>query len=117
MVVYEQNKNTIVAKFSQGGKTIQKIWEDSLTDIAYKYLAGTGFFDWNYINSVVPKVIKDRRLVGIAKCHSNDSFNLEEGKRIAREDLINRFNLAKTQLKKEILYAVKHDVQLIKDRM
>jgi hypothetical protein len=117
MIIYEQNKNTIVAKFSQEGKTIQGIWEDSLTDIAYKYLAGTGFLDWNYINAVVPKVLKDRRLVGIAKCHPNDSFNLEEGKRVAREDLINRFNLAKTQLKKEILYVVKHDVQLIRDRM
>lgn len=114
MIIYEQNKNTIVAKFSQEGKTTQKIWEDSLTDIAHKYLAGTGFF---ICIDTVKKVLKDRRLVGIAKCHPNDTFDLEEGKRIAREDLINRFNLAKTQLKKEILYAVKHDVQFIKDRM
>ena len=36
----------------------------------------------------------------LEKDYPNDEFNLEEGKRLARVDLINRFNLAKAQLKK-----------------
>ena len=117
MITYEQNGTTIVAKFSQEGKTLKRIWQESLWEYAKKYTYGTAFNYWGLAESTTKKVLDGRKLVGIAKCHPNDTFDLEEGKRLAREDLINRFNLAKAQLKKEILYKVKHDVKVLRDRM
>ena len=117
MITYEQNGTTIVAKFSQDGKTLKRIWQESLWECVDKYTYGTAFSHWGFADDITEKVLNGRKLVGIAKCHPNDKFNLEEGKRLARVDLINRFNLAKAQLKKEILYAVKHDVKVLRDRM
>jgi hypothetical protein len=117
MITYEQNKNTVIAKFSQNGKLLKNVWRDCLMDYAFNYVNNTAYNTWGFVEDTVDKVMQDRKLVGIAKCHPHDEFDLEEGKRIAREDLINRFNLAKTQLKKEILYAIKKDVKNIKDRM
>lgn len=117
MIVYEQNKNTVIAKFSQNGRTLKRIWQDSLVKCGVTYTENTFFGNMWFMEDMVDKVLEGRKLVGIAKCHPHDEFDLEEGKRIAREDLINRFNLAKTQLKKEILYAIKHDVEIIKARM
>ena len=117
MITYEIHNNVVVAKFYQDGKSLRQIWQDSLEDIYMNYTRGTDFHStWTAIG-LVNKVLVDRRLVGIAKCHPNDEFDLEEGKRLAREDLINRFNLAKTQLKKELLYYIKHQVEIVKNRV
>jgi len=117
MIVYEQNGTTVVAKFYQEGKTLKEVWEDSLGNTLTKYVLGTDFSAYYSVETIVNKVLADRKLVGIAKCHPNDEFNLEEGKRLAREDLINRFNLAKIQLKKELLYYIKHQVEIVKNRV
>ena len=117
MITYETHDNVVVAKFHQDGKTLKRIWQDSLEDIYMNYTRGTDFYNMIIAMELVDKVLADRKLVGIAKCHPNDEFNLEEGKRLAREDLINRFNLAKTQLKKELLYHIKHQVNVVKNRV
>ena len=117
MITYETHDNVVVAKFHQDGKTLKRIWQDSLEDIYMNYTRGTDFYNMIIAMELVDKVLADRKLVGIAKCHPNDEFNLEEGKRLAREDLINRFNLAKIQLKKELLYYIKHQVNVVKNRV
>lgn len=117
MIVYETHDNVVVAKFFQNGKTLKQIWQDSLNGIYANYTSDTDFCNAWIADELVDKVLADRKLVGIAKCHPNDEFNLEEGKRLAREDLINRFNLAKTQLKKELLYYIKHQVIIVKNRV
>ena len=117
MIKYEVKGNVVIAKFYQEGKTLKRIWEDSLYDLVDKYLDNTAFQFSGYINKVVDKVMADRKLVGMAKLHPHDEFDLEEGKRIARKDLMNRFNIAKMQLKKEILYCIKHEVTVVKNRM
>lgn len=117
MITYEQNGNTVIAKFYQDGKSLKRIWQDSLEDILVNYVKGTDFLDPFSVPDIVDKVLADRKLVGIAKCHPNDEFDLEEGKRLARVDLINRFNLAKTQLKKELLQHIKHQVVIVKNRV
>ncbi len=117
MIVYETHDNVVVAKFSQNGKSLRRIWQDSLEDIYMNYTRDTDFCSSWTATELVNKILVDRKLVGIAKCHPNDEFNLEDGKRIARENLINRFNLAKTQLKKELLYYIKHQVEIVKNRV
>jgi hypothetical protein len=117
MITYETHNNVVVAKFYQDGKSLRRIWQHSLEDIYLNYIRGTDFCSSWIATELVDKVLADRKLVGIAKCHPNDEFNLEEGKRLAREDLINRFNLAKTQLKKELLYYIKHQVEIVKNRV
>ena len=117
MIVYETHDNVVVAKFSHDGKSLKRIWQDSLEDILVNYVKGTDFLDPFSVPDIVDKILADRKLVGIAKCHPNDEFDLEEGKRLARVDLINRFNLAKTQLKKELLYYIKHQVNVVKNRV
>ena len=117
MITYEQNGNTVVAKFYQDGKSLRRIWQDSLEDMYINYTRDIDFCSSWTATELVNKVLADRKLVGITKCHPNDEFNLEEGKRLAREDLINRFNLAKTQLKKELLYHIKHQVEIVKNRL
>lgn len=117
MIVYETHDNVVVAKFHQDGKSLRRIWQDSLEDTYMNYTRGTDFFSPWIATELIDKVLADRKLVGIAKCHLNDEFDLEEGKRIARVDLINRFNLAKTQLKKELLQHIKHQVVIVKNRV
>lgn len=117
MIVYETHDNVVVAKFYQNGKSLRQIWQDSLEDIYMNYTGGTDFYSMVIAIELVDKVLADRKLVGIAKCHPNDEFDLEEGKRLARVDLINRFNLAKTQLKKELLQHIKHQVVIVKNRI
>ena len=117
MIVYETHDNVVVAKFHQDGKSLRRIWQDSLEDIYINYTRDTDFCSSWTATEIVNKVLADRKLVGIAKCHPNDEFDLEEGKRLARVDLINRFNLAKTQLKKELLQHIKHQVVIVKNRV
>lgn len=117
MITYETHNNVVVAKFYQDGKSLRRIWQDSLEDIYLNYTSGTDFYSSWAATMFVNKVLADRKLVGIAKCHPNDEFDLEEGKRLAREDLINRYNLAKIQLKKELLQYIKHQVIIVKNRV
>ena len=117
MITYETHNNVVVAKFYQGGKSLRQIWQDSLEDIYMNYTRGTDFYSMMTATELVDRVLADRKLVGIAKCHPNDEFDLEEGKRLARVDLINRFSQAKTQLKKELLYHIRHQVNVVKDRV
>ena len=117
MIVYETHDNVVVAKFHQDGKSLRRIWQDSLENIYMNYTMGTDFYSSWTATELANKVLAGRKLVGIAKCHPNDEFDLEEGKRIARVDLINRFDLAKIQLKKELLQYIKHQVNVVKNRV
>ena len=117
MITYETHDNVVVAKFYQDGKSLRRIWQDSLEDIYTNYTMGTDFYSPWTATELANKILANRKLVGIAKCHPNDEFDLEEGKRLARVDLINRFNLAKTQLKKELLQYIKHQVVIVKNRV
>lgn len=117
MITYSVNGTTVTAKFTKKGTLTKNIWRKSLFDLYYKYTENTAYEDYGYSNYIVNKLLDDRKLVGVAKCHPNDEFNIEEGKRLAREDLLNRFEKAKIQLKKEILYMVKHEVKILQERM
>ena len=117
MIKFEQNGNVVTAKFVKEGYTLRAVWEDSLYNLAQKYLYGTYWANHYFTSDVIDKVMKDRTIVGIAKCHPHDEFDFETGKTLAKKDLLNRFELAKNQLKREILYMLRHDVSLIKDKM
>lgn len=117
MITYETHDNVVVAKFTKEGWNLKRIWRNSLLEILDKYVGGTVFDNYRMAYDIVDKVLQDRKLVGVAKCHPNDEFSLEEGKRLAREDLIRRFNNAERQLQKEMLYAIRHEVEVVKNRV
>ena len=135
MIIFEVEDNVVLAKFKSEFSSSPKItWKTSLIDMAAKWFSKTTFFayypkrrksaNFSYgerqqsdIEKLIDEVLKDRRLVGIAKCHADDKFDLELGKHLAKQDLLSRYKRAEGALKIKILKAIRHDVTAVKDMM
>lgn len=83
-VVYhiDSDKKTVVAKIKCSAFEPQQLFDSQLS----KHICGTGLAvvgdQWTF-DYCVPKVCINSEYVGIAKCHPDDEFNEEFGKRLA----------------------------------
>ena len=120
MIIFEVKDNVVLAKFkSEFSSSPKIIWKNSLIDMAARWFSKITFFA-HYecdIEKLIDEVLKDRRLVGIAKCHADDKFELELGKHLAKQDLLSRYKRAEGRLKIKILKAIRQDVNAVKDMM
>lgn len=117
MITYKINKEkgVVVAFFAQTGLTAKEVWEDNLSNMLYK-LDSHGRF-YNLIEGIVDKVLKERVVVGRAKLMEGDTFDEEVGKKIAREDLFNRYRLAELSAKQLFIEEICKELDAIKAKI
>ena len=117
MITYKINeeKGVVVAFFAQPGLTAKEVWEDNLSNMLFKMNVHGRFYD--IVGDIVDKVLKDRIVVGRAKLMDGDTFNEEVGKKIAREDLFNRYRLAEVQAKQLFIDEICKELDEIKAKL
>ena len=114
MIEYEFNDDVIVAKFYEEGLSLKDIWISNLYMSLMKHIERMHFKpDANDIVKLIDTVMRDRKLVGIAKCHPNDEYNEYIGMDMAKNDLIRRYKQAETQLKIDFLALLEKDVNIL----
>lgn len=117
MITYKINKEkgVVVAFFAQTGLTAKEVWEENLSNMLFKTDVHGRFY--NLVGDIVDKVLKERVVVGRAKCMEGDTFNEEVGKNIAREDLFNRYRLAELQAKQLFIDEICKELDAIKAKL
>lgn len=117
MITYKINKEkgVVVAFFAQPGLTAKEVWEDNLSNMLFKTDVHGRFY--NLVGDIVDKVLKERVVVGRAKCMEGDTFDEEVGKNIAREDLFNRYRLAEVQAKALFIDEICKELDAINRRL
>lgn len=117
MIDYEFNDNVTVAKFYEEGLSLKGIWIRNLFTSLAKHTERMHFQLPNEdIFKLIDTVMRDRKLVGIAKCHPNDEYDERIGTDIAKNDLIRRYKRAETQLKIDFLALLEKDVNTLTNR-
>lgn len=117
MITYKINKEkgVVVAFFAQTGLTAKEVWEENLSNMLFKTDVHGRFY--NLVGDIVDKVLKERVVVGRAKCMEGDTFDEEVGKNIAREDLFNRYRLAEVQAKQLFIDEICKELDAINRRL
>ena len=72
---------------------------------------------YNLVEDIVNKVLKDRVVVGRAKLMDGDTFDEEVGKKIAREDLFNRYRIAEVYAKQLFIDEICKELDEIKAKL
>lgn len=117
MITYKINKEkgVVVAFFARTGLTAKEVWGENLANMLYKLDTHGRYY--NIIEDIVNKVLKERVVVGRAKCMDGDIFNEEVGKNIAREDLFNRYRLAEVKAKQLFIDEICKELDEIKAKL
>ena len=117
MITYKINeeKGVVVAFFAQPGLTAKEVWRENLANMLFKMNVHGRFYD--IVGDIVDKVLKDRIVVGRAKLMDGDTFNEEVGKKIAREDLFNRYRLAEVKAKQLLIDEICKELDEIKAKL
>ena len=103
MINYRREDNITLAVFNDivDYESQQAVW----ADLIYKdFVSRFGKDDWKTYNMEVPAVsliAEQGRLQGMAVCHPDDSFDMETGKRIAKNRLLARYYRVLRSLIKE----------------
>ena len=101
--------NKSVTAYFKGGRMY---WEACLSNMVYNIILDSDF-DPIPFSKVVPKIVANYPLGATVKCHSNDTFDVEIGKQLAKEKLNNRFNKCKIRVLKTLAdYSIKECTQL-----
>lgn len=117
MITYKINeeKGVVVAFFARTGLTAKEVWRENLANMLFKMNVHGRFYD--IVGDIVDKVLKERVVVGRAKCMEGDTFNEEVGKKIAREDLFNRYRLAEVKAKQLFIDEICKELDEIKAKL
>ena len=117
MITYKINreKGVVVAFFAQTGLTAKEVWGENLANMLFKTDVHGRFY--NLVEDIVNKVLKDRVVVGRAKLMDGDTFDEEVGKKIACEDLFNRYRLAEVQAKALFIDEICKELDAIKAKL
>lgn len=117
MIKYKINKEkgVVVAFFAQPGITAKEVWGENLANMLCKLDTHGRYY--NIIEDIVNKVLKERVVVGRAKCMGGDTFNEEVGMNIAREDLFNRYRIAEVQAKTLFIDEICKELDAIKAKI
>lgn len=97
MIIYRRFENTIEAYFYTDGRPTPRYWADSITkkiDKEVKKMPYMCCTDTEAVYNYIYRVLTNRRdsLIGVAKCHPHDEFNLEYGKKIAKRRLLANYH-------------------------
>lgn len=97
MIMYRRFENTIEAYFYTDGKPTPRYWADSITkkiDKEVKKMPYMCCTDTEAVYNYIYRVLANRHdsLIGIAKCHPHNEFNLEYGKKIAKRRLLANYH-------------------------
>ena len=117
MITYKINKEkgVVVAFFAQTGLTAKEVWRENLANMLFKMNVHGRFYD--IVGDIVDEVLKERVVVGRAKLMDGDTFNEEIGKKIAREDLFNRYRLAEIKAKQLFIDEICKELDEIKAKL
>lgn len=117
MITYKINKEkgVVVAFFARTGLTAKEVWREDLANMLFKMNVHGRFYD--IVGDIVDKVLKERVVVGRAKLMDGDTFNEEVGKKIAREDLFNRYRLAEVKAKQLFIDEICKELDEIKAKL
>lgn len=117
MITYKINKEkgVVIAFFAQPGLTAKEVWEENLSNMLFKMDVHGRFY--NLVGDIVDKVLKERVVVGKAKLMEGDTFDEEVGKKIAREDLFNRYRIAEVQAKQLFIDKICKELDAIKAKL
>ena len=110
MIKYTVHNNTVIAEFSRG-------WVGTLVE----YYINNTHIDYATLNDIVYdymlKVESDGlKPYGEAKCSSDDVFDEEIGKQIAKTRLINKYNRVVAGINRLLLKLVESDMRFLRTR-
>ena len=107
MVTYEVNekKRTVVARYVGGEKEVR----DSLVNSLLKIEDYGAVVNVNIsIGSLLKKYKNRFELIGKAKCHEDDTFDVEKGKQIALDRLNRKFAVLRKDILRNVLTRMTH---------
>ena len=113
MICYLRYGNTVVATFRSKPADNYMYIGFSIYNKISKELTKIPFIadeDAEELMDFVFRVLRNRRdsLHGIAKCHPNDEFDFEVGKKLAKERLLNNYYRIQNDISREVIKRIRH---------
>lgn len=113
MICYLRYGNTVVATFRSKPADNYMYIGFSIYNKISKELAKVPFIadeDAEELMNYVFRVLRNRRdsLHGVAKCHPNDEFDFEVGKKLAKERLLNNYYIIQNDISREVIKRIRH---------
>lgn len=111
MICYLRYGNTVVATFRSNPSDNYMYIGFSIYNKISKELLKLPFIacDEN-LTDFVFRVVRNRRdgLCGVAKCHPNDEFDFEVGKKLAKERLLDNYYRIQNDIFREVIKRIRH---------
>lgn len=107
MVVYEINekKGTVVARYRGGVDEVKT----SIINTLFKFTDWGGSIKFGIDIEMVLKPYEHRfSMIGIAKCHEDDTFDVEKGKQLALNRLNRKFAVLRKDIIRNVLTRLNH---------
>jgi len=112
MIIYTADKNSVIAKFNKSyyGDSINDrlCWEFDIVDNIFTRYIKEDFMLPLIYNIVHDCLDKRSNFEGRAKCHPSDVFDVEIGKKLAKERLLKKYNTLVDRAYKKIINHVKN---------
>lgn len=113
MICYLRYGNTVVATFRSNPADNYMYIGFSIYNKISKELAKVPFIadeDTEELMNYVFRVLRNRRdsLRGVAKCHPNDEFDFEVGKKLAKERLLNNYYKIQGNISWQVIKRIHH---------
>ena len=113
MICYLRYGNTVVATFRSKPADNYMYIGFSIYNKISKELTKIPFIadeDAEELMDFVFRVLRNRRdsLHGVAKCHPNDEFDFEVGKKLAKERLLNNYYRIQNDISREVIKRIRH---------
>lgn len=113
MICYLRYGNTVVATFRSKPADDYMYIGFSIYNKISKELTKIPFIadeDAEELMNFVFRVVRNRRdsLRGVAKCHPNDEFDFEVGKKLAKERLLDNYYRIQNDISREVIKRIYH---------
>lgn len=113
MICYLRYGNTVVATFRSKPAGNYMYIGFSIYNKISKELTKIPFIadeDAEELMNFVFRVLRNRRdsLRGVAKCHPNDEFDFEVGKKLAKERLLDNYYRIQNDISREVIKRIRH---------
>lgn len=113
MICYLRYGNTVVATFRSKPADNYMYIGFSIYNKISKELTKIPFIadeDAEELMDFVFRVLRNRRasLRGVAKCHPNDEFDFEVGKKLAKERLLDNYYRIQNDIFREVIKRIRH---------
>lgn len=113
MICYLRYGNTVVATFRSKPADNYMYIGFSIYNKISKELTKIPFIadeDAEELMNFVFRVLRNRRdsLRGVAKCHPNDEFDFEVGKKLAKKRLLDNYYRIQNDISREVIKRIRH---------